>query len=318
MSDQIQQSVGTQQSTTQKSQGSNNAANQPFNPWEESAGGGGDEQNQGAENEQQQSSQTKVGQNADGAGTQEGQRQNTKATGGAAPEGSGTVQGLTPEAISKLVAETVGATVKANQPAAATPQFTEADFIDTFKVFQPTPELLAEIGLPATPAGAQIFRDKFVTPIVRQAVTMAAFQMQKLQQDLEAKFEKRFATYEPARQLAASQQEATLRDEFLTKHEDLKGYEPLLQEIYARLQSQGTRFKDKDEAFKTIAEQARGLIKSIPGLQNPQGQVTQPQPNNTTNGASRMSGLSGSGQGGVRGASGGSTKKKNTSEQLWG
>lgn len=214
----------------------------------------------------------------------------------------------------------MGATVKASQQAPVQQQFSEEDFIKTFQVFRPTPELLAKVGLPATPEGAAVFQNEIVTPIVRQAVTMAAFQMEKLKQDMTAHIKEQLALYEPARQMAVERTEAALKSEFLTANPDLKGFEPLLTEIHDRLKSQGTRFKSKEEAFKTVADHARSIIKGVPGLQNGAVAAENGQSTNTTNGASRMSGLSGSGQGGVgataRGAVG--TKRKTQAETLFG
>jgi hypothetical protein len=199
-------------------------------------------------------------------------------------------------------------------------QFTQEDFVRTFQVFQPTPEVLASVGLPNTPEAAVAFGN-ISNAIVRQAVTMAAYQMEKLKADLEAKYEAKFADYEPARAMAQERQAEKMREEFLALNPDLQGYEPLLLEIRDRLAGQGIRFKTKDEAFKAVAEHARKLISTIPGLSANGGNAQQPQTQSTptTTGASRMSGLSGSGQGGVGGSrSNGAGGKKSTAEQLFG
>lgn len=231
--------------------------------------------------------------------------------------------GLTAEEISQIVARTVAAVPQA-QPQQQQPQFTEQDFIKTFNVFQPTAEILASIGLPSTPETVQGF-NSIATAIVKQSVTMAAYQMQKLQQDLEAKYEKRLAQFEPARQMAEEKVNEQLKEEFLGKNPDLKGFEPLVLEIRDRLMSQGVQFKTKEEAFQTLATHARKILQQIPGLQaggagEGQQAVQQPQSTTTTSGASRMSALSGAGQGGAgqNRPSAAQKPKKNTAETLFG
>ena len=95
--------------------------------------------------------------------------------------------GITQEQIAEIVSRTVGTSVPAaiQQHQAAQPKtMTTEDFEKSFNVFKPTPEMLAKVGLPATPEGAEVFRNEVVMPIVRQAVTMSAYQMEKLKADL--------------------------------------------------------------------------------------------------------------------------------------
>ena len=309
MKDQTQQSAApsTSTSTTQTAANIANAEDGPFNPFE-----GEDEPLEGASGEGQQTAQAKP---TDPTTAQGQQGQQTAGQTAAQP-----TQGLTQEAIADIVARTVGQSVPAalQQQAAQQPQqFTEQDFIRTFNVFQPTPELLAKVGLPATPEGAAVFRDEVVTPIVRQAVTMAAYQMEKLKGDLVEHIKQQLQPYEPARQLAVERETEKLKVEFFTTNSDLKDYEPLVMEVYARLSAQGTKWKTKDEAFKTIAEQTRSILKSTPGLQAMAGGGNG-QPTTTQGGSgSRMSPLSGGGQGGAARA-GGSSKAKSTAEELFG
>lgn len=299
MSDPVQPAAASGTTTAQPS------PEPSFNPWDDTAPAG------------------EAGTSAAPAGEAEGA--GTAIVPATVPAGAAPVPvtpGLSAETISDLVAKTVGATI-ANQPkpAPVVQPFTEEDFIRTFQVFQPTPELLAEIGLPNTPQTVAAFQAKIVTPIVRQAVTMAAYQLEKVKQELTEHVKTQLQQYEPARQMAVERYEEAAKGRFFEKYQDLKGYEPILMEIKDRLVSQGTRFKDEDEAFKAIADHAKTIIGKIGGLGNGNGgqTATNGQQTTTVSRTGGMSTLSGGGQGGSGAArTTGGGKKKNTSEALWG
>lgn len=302
MSDQTQQpgTMTPSTATTPSSQGSPAPAG---NPWQEA---------------------DDLPSHEDNAGSGEGAETTTTPTTGQPPVPAAPLQPtLTPEAIAEIVSKATGqtleATIRQQQVQQQQPQFTEQDFIKQFQVFQPTPELLASIGLPNTPETVEAFRG-VSTAIVRQAVTMASFQMEQMKTQLMKQLQQ---DYGPAREFVNQQTEEKLKTEFLAENQDLVGFEPLLLEIRDRLISQGTKFTTKAEAFKTVAEHARQIIKQMPGLAAAGGQQQQQQKQSTpasSGSGSRMSALSGAGQGGVGGAapstSGG--KKKGTAETLFG
>jgi hypothetical protein len=130
---------------------------------------------------------------------------------------------------------------------------------------------------------------------------------------------------QPALQMAEERNMEKLKTEFFEKHEDLKGYEPLLVLIRDQFVAKGIQFKTKEEAFKAVADAAREHIQKIPGLQGGAG-------SGTSNGAgsskldgkagnSRMPNLSeGKGQSGAGDQGGASHKSgsKSTAERIFG
>lgn len=147
---------------------------------------------------------------------------------------------------------------------------------------------------PVAPERIAAFND-YSQALVRQAVTMAAFQIQAI----EGKLTQHVS---PAVEYARAQQHEKLKSEFFKENKDLEPYEPLVTEVYQKLAASG--FKgDKASVFKAIAEQSRGILKSLPGdllnatagQNNPVGQQQQPKP------AHRMSTVSTGGQSGAGG-----------------
>lgn len=137
--------------------------------------------------------------------------------------------------------------------------------------------------------------NQFTQGLVKQAVTMAAFQIQAVEGKLQQHVN-------PAVEYARAQQHEKLKGEFFKEHKDLEPYEPLVTEVYQKLAASG--FKgDKTSVFKAIAEQSRGILKSLPGnlldatagQNNPVGQQQQSKP------AHRMSTVSTGGQSGAGG-----------------
>lgn len=209
------------------------------------------------------------------------------------------------------LAEIVQSSVKAVQPQQQQ-QYTQEDFDRAFNVVKVTPEVLAKFGLPATPEAAVAFGE-LTQAIVRQAVTMASYQVENTKRQLLEQFSQE---YGPARQFAIEQQEQRLKEEFFTSHPDLKGYDPLLVQVKDQLLREGQDFKgDKQAVFKAVADRTRAIIKSLPGL-NGQNQQQQPQ-NGSPRPTGKMSTVSAGGQGGA-GAGGGSASGANTAKSVFG
>lgn len=179
------------------------------------------------------------------------------------------------------------------QPAAngqqAPPQtVSEEDFNKMFNVVRLDPARAAQILGIGDPTGMNpeqvTHLNQFAHDVVRQAVTMAAFQMQQMQRQIEEQFR-------PALTRAQVEAEREAKSEFFEKNPALKDYEPLLVEIKERLVAQG--FKGtKEQWFSTLAGEANKVLAKVPGLKvsNP-GQQQQPK-------TSRMSTVSTGGQGG--------------------
>jgi hypothetical protein len=170
--------------------------------------------------------------------------------------------------------------------------YTMEDFNRVMNVYNPPAGVVEDILAGGDRAVAAL--GQIVNGVNKQSVTMASYMIQQLREDLETKF----AT---ARQFAQKQYEEDLRKEFLTKYTDLKGFEPLLTEIVGQMKASGFQAETKEEAFKAIAERAKVIIKSLPGLQTGAR-------NNPTAQPGKMPALSGGGQGGVGG--GNSVPKK--------
>lgn len=256
----------------------------------------------------------------DVASTQQTTGQATEQTATEQRAEAATPAGLTQEQIAEIVSRTVGTSVPAaiQQHQAAQPKaMTTEDFEKSFNVFKPTPEMLAKVGLPATPEGAEIFRNEVVMPIVRQAVTMSAYQMEKLKADLTSEFKKELSSYEPARQLAEERAMEKVKEQFFKAHPDLREFEPLVIVARDRLKGQGTTFKTVDEAIKAVADETRSLLATIPNVQRNGEANSQTTQSNGAHKTHSMSALSGAGQGGA-GGSRGATKPKSVAEELWG
>jgi len=186
-----------------------------------------------------------------------------------------------------------------SQPQQQTPPPTQEELDKMFNVFKVTPQLLTEqLGI-ENPTEAQLnFYNNLAQGAARQAATIAsmaiAMEVKRLQDQ-----------YAPFQAFVEQQQQAKLVDMFFGKYPNLKGYEPLLSKVRDSYLQQGRKFKNEDEAFKTIAEDTVAILRSTPGVDvskllegtaaTPNGAAPQqPQPNPT-----RMPTLSGGGQGGA-------------------
>lgn len=185
-------------------------------------------------------------------------------------------------------------------PQPATPQqqnISEEDFNKMFNVHRADEKFLRDLlGLdPETQVAPERLAafNQYGQALVRQAVTMAAFQIDAIKQELTKQMS-------PAVTFAQQQEHERLKTEFFKTNEDLKPYEPLVTEVYQRLAASGWK-GSKEEAFKTIADNARTILKQLPGdllsqQSSPESQTKAPKP------AHKMSTVSSGGQGGAGGA----------------
>jgi len=204
-----------------------------------------------------------------GAGQQGGQQGGQGAAGGDAGQGQGaqggqqgqqgqqmpSAVGLSDEAIQKLaeaVAQNAGQGQQQSQK-----QMTQEEMDKMFNVFRPSPDLIKALR-EGDEAAALAAVTQMTHGSVRQALTLAAYQMQ---QEM-SKFRQ---MVEPAMQYAYEQQMEKMKTEFFTQHPDLKGYDPILTAIRDRFIAEGRKFKDKGEAFKAVAEEAKKVLSTLPG-----------------------------------------------------
>lgn len=195
-----------------------------------------------------------------------------------------------------LTAEDIATAIKKAGLGQATPtkqpekQYSQEDFNRAMNVFDPTPQQVEAIlkgGEDAVAALRQI-----VGGVNKQSLTMASYMIQQAVEQEASKIREEFG---PARTFAQQQQEEKLKVEFVEKHPDLKGYEPLLVEVVGQMKASGFNAETKEEAFKALADRARAVIKSLPGMKPANGDG---KPDPTT---SRMPTLSSGGQGGIGG-----------------
>lgn len=177
-------------------------------------------------------------------------------------------------------------------------QYTQEEFDRVFNVFRPT-ERHMKLFVPnwdtLTPEQKQesgaVFGE-IVNALMKQATTMSHYQLQQFQED----------QFAPVQQFIRQAHEANLKQEFYTQHEDLKPYESLVDAIVAKMKTNGFN-GSKDDAFKIVSEEARKIIKGLPGQNGTNGQQQQgangQQQKPKTTQSSRMSTVSAGGQGGV-------------------
>jgi len=183
-------------------------------------------------------------------------------------------------------------------PAQQQRQFTQEDFDRTFKVFKPTAKMLASLkkaiadgdegeGLAAL--------NELAHGVYQQSATMAAYLVQKMQND----FEPRLA---PLQAMYQKHQEDQLWSRFQEKNPDLKGQRQMVEVVTRKLFESGFQ-GNEEEAFQLVADQTRIMFqqmfgdswKDMIGKTQTQQQQTQAQSAQRTS-ASRMSTLSGGGQ----------------------
>jgi hypothetical protein len=161
----------------------------------------------------------------------------------------------------------------APQQAAPQRQWTKEEFDRAFNVFNPDEGLVTEI-LAGGPKAVEAMQ-KVVQGVVRQATTMAGYQLQQMRDELEGRLT-------PLQQAHQAQNEERLMGRFLDANKDLKGFEVLIKHVAQGLQAQGRRFDAEDAAFKHVANEVRTLVKQFSSSgQGQQGQQTEQQTQKT-------------------------------------
>jgi hypothetical protein len=219
---------------------------------------------------------------------QQAQQGQQTATQAAPPPG-----GLSPEQIQALVKTAVGEVAQQHAPQEP-PEVTMAKFEKAFNVYKFDPEKLARLGYTEDQiASVMPIYEDLRDGLVRQAVTMANYQMGLLREELTKAFQ-------PALDVARSHLEERLKAEFLEANKDLIGYEPLLEEIKNRMVAQNRQFRSKEELFNTISTEARTIIdKVLKKGTNASGNGGGQQNTQTQQQSHRMSTVSAGGQGGA-------------------
>jgi hypothetical protein len=177
---------------------------------------------------------------------------------------------LTPDTIAALVKTMQAAPV--TQPQPQQPQLSQAEINKMLAVFNADRRHIERLGLkyedPNANEDAVAALNEILDGKTRQAVTMSSLVVENLKRQIQQELA-------PLRSFVAAERERQLRDEFFKANDDLKDFTPLVEAVYTQLQNNNVNFSSKEEAFKTVAEQARQLLAKLqPGQGGSVGTAT--------------------------------------------
>jgi hypothetical protein len=166
---------------------------------------------------------------------------------------------LTPDTIKALV-DTIQRAPVAQPQTQAQPQLSQEEVNRMLAVFNADRRHIERLGLkyedPTAYDEAVAALNEVLDGKTRQAVTMSSLVVENLKRQIQQELA-------PIRQFVAAERERKLRDEFFGAHEDLKEFTPLVEAVYTQLQNNNVQFSSKEEAFKTVADQARQLLAKL-------------------------------------------------------
>jgi len=203
---------------------------------------------------------------------------------------------LTPESIKSLV-ESMRLAPTVQQPVPQPQQQLSQDEINRMlAVFNADRRHIERLGLkyedPQANEEAVTALNEILDGKTRQAVTMASLVVENLKRQM-------LQELTPIREFVAAERERKLREEFFNEYKDLEEFTPLVEAVYTQLQNNKVNFSSKEEAFKTVADQARQLLAKIqPGQGGTSGVSTSTAPR-------RMPTVTTGGRGGAGGAGSG-------------
>lgn len=191
-------------------------------------------------------------------------------------------------------------------PAEQPRQYSQEDFDKAFNVYKPTKVLIQRLrkAMAAEDAAAEDDALAAIVELVqgtnKQAVTMSAYQMEALKEELM----KQFA---PLQTDIAQRREEALKNEFYATFEDLKQHSLLVDAVTAQLRLKGgfPAGTTKEKAFEVVAGEVKKILAALPGGNGAAPTSGQPKPQ-----PSRMSTLTSGGQGGGGGQGGASKPTK--------
>lgn len=201
--------------------------------------------------------------------------------------------GLTADQFKQVIEQTIVPRLQPQAP--PQPQMTQAEFNQKMNIVEVTPEMCQEIGLPPESAPKM---NALVQAIAKQAMTVAAYHQQ-------LRFEQLQQQFAPVQSYMQQQQEQALRSQFMEANPQFKGYEPLLENVYAKMIADGFRANTPQELFAEVTRRGDDLLKklNLAPSGSPTASSAVPSRGQATPGKSRMSPLPSGGQGGTgRGA----------------
>lgn len=208
--------------------------------------------------------------------------------------------GISAQDAARIAAETLRLS-QVQQPKPQ-PQLTQEEIDNQLGVVKVTPEMCTEMGLPAEAAP---FLDAFAKKIVTNAVRMANVIVEQKTGEINR-------TIAPHISFAQHQQHIMLENQFREKFPELKGYEPIVSDVAAKLKASG--FKGtQEQAFTKIRDESLKYLKGMgidPATKTVEGGTAGAETSSTTS-KPKMSTVSAGSQGGSGGA------PKASKEESW-
>lgn len=215
----------------------------------------------------------------------------------------------TPEKVKDIIAQAAAAGAQQARPqeqAQAPKQYTQEEIDKFTNAFKASPELIGELlegGEKSLSAMSQI-----IEGVVKQATTISWLQSQMLQRQMNDELS-------PVMEYYRGEQVKQLRNEFFEAHPDLKGQDKLLSAVKVGIdQERILEGKDKQEAFKIIADRAREVL-SANGANGANGNGAQQKPAAQQ---PRMATLSRGSQHGAAASAGAGSASLKTAETIFG
>lgn len=245
--------------------------------------------------------------NDDAANTEQQQPSGTQQA--PEPKAPAATNDWTPEKVKDIIAQAAAAGAQQARPqeqAQAPRQYTQEELDKFTNAFKASPELIGELlegGEKSLAAMSQI-----VEGVVKQATTVSWLQSQMLQRQM-------MEEMNPVMEYYRGEQVKQLRNEFFESHPDLKGQDKLLAAVKVGIdQERVLEGKDKQEAFKIIAERAREVL-SANGANGANGNGAQQKPAAQQ---SKMATLSRGSQHGAAASAGAGGATPKTAEVIFG
>ena len=172
-----------------------------------------------------------------------------------------------------LTAESIAQAIRmSQQQPAQQPEYTAEQFKRDFGVVEVDKPLMdAMFGMDAQPEQVEAM-NQLVKQIVGMSLKMADYRTQQaLKQGLEPLSKK----LTPLEQKYQEYQNSQFTQQFFSKYNHLKNFNPIVKTVVSQLQSSGQKFKTAEQAMQAIASQTEMLLRQAGVAINPQ-QAQQP------------------------------------------
>lgn len=189
----------------------------------------------------------------------------------AQPQGEGLPEGVKPPASAEPqapkpsftkedVAEIIRGVQATPTQAPEEKKYTQEELNQMFNIWQPTEDLITQLGLPPEAAPAlTLMRDG----LIKQANTYVEARLAQIEKAFEAKYGP--VVQETQNRVASEREQA-----FYNEHKDLAEHKETVQLILAQLRQQPEQPKNAQEASKLLADSTRAYLKKL-GVELPAG-----------------------------------------------